>query len=309
MQDAETLSLLVVQGNKPGSSFAIPASGLTIGRGQNADIAIQDDAASGKHCQISRNSNGWVLTDLDSTNGTQLNGTPVQEALLSGGDTIQCGDTLLKVVSTAPVAPDRQAVPNDSGEDWTEDTRKRFRRIEREYKVITGVLLFGIFFGLIVINYRGQLFSRYNQFHNSFRQASLSGGFFVSSEQQESFQKLLPFRNRLGLIRIYYLLSAILSFFSWILAIPMWVWFKRRKHRGPNFLITLLAIGFIIHCFGAVLTLGIPTTKLIPSFAGIRIAPLVSLLPLLEISRFFFGKTAQLFHHYTASDPKYFSEI
>lgn len=52
---------------------------ITIGRRKNADIVIRDDMqVSGYHCELSREAGNMYVRDLESTNGTYLNGVPVQ---------------------------------------------------------------------------------------------------------------------------------------------------------------------------------------------------------------------------------------
>jgi len=67
-----------------------------IGRA-DCDIIISDQAASKKHAEFSFEDAGLVLRDLNSTNGTLLNGGQVWEAVLKDGDEIQIGDTQMVV--------------------------------------------------------------------------------------------------------------------------------------------------------------------------------------------------------------------
>jgi hypothetical protein len=71
--------------------------GLSIGRSKDADVAIDDRYASGIHARLfSREGRHWV-EDMNSTNGTTLNGAALAgEAELVDGDTIQIGDTVFR---------------------------------------------------------------------------------------------------------------------------------------------------------------------------------------------------------------------
>lgn len=70
---------------------------LTAGRGKDNDIVVADANASRLHARLSQDATGqWKLTDLDSTNGTLLNGRPVTSALLKSGDEITIGTTVLQ---------------------------------------------------------------------------------------------------------------------------------------------------------------------------------------------------------------------
>jgi hypothetical protein len=71
--------------------------GLSIGRSKDADVQIEDRYASGIHARLfSREGHHWV-EDMNSTNGTTLNGAALNgEAELVDGDTVQIGDTVFR---------------------------------------------------------------------------------------------------------------------------------------------------------------------------------------------------------------------
>ncbi len=63
----------------------------TIGRSADNGISIEDPAASSRHCAILRKGNSYMLRDLNSTNGTYLNGAQVTEVPLAPGDILTVG--------------------------------------------------------------------------------------------------------------------------------------------------------------------------------------------------------------------------
>jgi len=65
---------------------------INVGRGEEHAIAIQTKFASRKHIRIQKAGKDFVLNDLNSRNGTLLNGNKVSTALLSEGDIIRIGD-------------------------------------------------------------------------------------------------------------------------------------------------------------------------------------------------------------------------
>lgn len=77
----------------------ISRSGTTsIGRGEENKVVLKDRDISRFHCEIVADGDGvFELLDLNSTNGTFLNGTKIQQSTLVPGDTIQIGDTLMIV--------------------------------------------------------------------------------------------------------------------------------------------------------------------------------------------------------------------
>jgi hypothetical protein len=83
---------------KPGRKFQTGPVPLTIGRAEDNDLALsKDDFASSHHARIESQRDGvWVL-DLDSTNGTFVNGKRLDgRRLLNAGDVVQIGDTELR---------------------------------------------------------------------------------------------------------------------------------------------------------------------------------------------------------------------
>jgi two-component system NtrC family sensor kinase len=94
-------SLYVIQGNGQGSHFDLAqlisssnGHAIGIGREKGNDIAVEDHEASRRHAEIRKHHDTFVLTDLDSSNGTFLNNGRISEAELKSGDRIQIGRTL-----------------------------------------------------------------------------------------------------------------------------------------------------------------------------------------------------------------------
>ena len=77
----------------------------TIGRKPNNDIQIDNLAISGEHAVIVTVINDSFLEDLDSTNGTLVNGQPVKKHFLQDGDVIELGKYRLKYLSEADARP------------------------------------------------------------------------------------------------------------------------------------------------------------------------------------------------------------
>jgi hypothetical protein len=69
--------------------------GLSIGRSKEADVRIDDRYASSIHARVFSREGRFFVEDMNSTNGTLLNGATLQgEAELIDGDTVQIGDTV-----------------------------------------------------------------------------------------------------------------------------------------------------------------------------------------------------------------------
>ena len=57
---------------------------------------MHDPGASRRHAQLREQQGTWTLTDLGSTNGTQVNGQTVQQRALADGDRITIGTTVIE---------------------------------------------------------------------------------------------------------------------------------------------------------------------------------------------------------------------
>lgn len=68
-----------------------------IGRGNGVDLRIPDTGVSRQHADITWDGYDAVLTDLQSTNGTSVNGTPIENWLLASGDVISLGHSEIGV--------------------------------------------------------------------------------------------------------------------------------------------------------------------------------------------------------------------
>src|ERR1041384_1216998 len=66
---------------------------LTFGRQADCDVVLEDTQASRNHCVIERAGKDFVLRDLDSRNGTRLNGQLITSVVLAPKDVISVGAT------------------------------------------------------------------------------------------------------------------------------------------------------------------------------------------------------------------------
>ncbi|HEX6456454.1 MAG TPA: FHA domain-containing protein [Solirubrobacterales bacterium] len=72
--------------------------GLSVGRSKEADVQIDDRYASSLHARVFSREGRFYVEDMNSTNGTLLNGATLQgEAELIDGDSVQIGDTVFRL--------------------------------------------------------------------------------------------------------------------------------------------------------------------------------------------------------------------
>ena len=85
--------LAAISGKLKGAIFALNEESLIIGRETAANLCIADASVSRRHSMIEKSETGFVITDLESLNGTFVNDVPVRSRLLEHGDRVRIGDS------------------------------------------------------------------------------------------------------------------------------------------------------------------------------------------------------------------------
>ena len=90
--------LVAINGTQKGEDFRLREGKNTLGSAPGSEITVRDPAISAKHASISYKEGQFVITDLDSTNGTFLNDDPkpVARIELKDNDVIRVGETAFK---------------------------------------------------------------------------------------------------------------------------------------------------------------------------------------------------------------------
>lgn len=108
------VTLKVLHGADRGRVYDGLEPPFTVGREEGNDIQLNDERVSRCHFKVQRDNDRLVLTDLDSTNGTKVNGTECQLKILRHGDLIAVGRSLMLVGSESEIAARLEAMGDDA---------------------------------------------------------------------------------------------------------------------------------------------------------------------------------------------------
>lgn len=90
---APRFTLEVVEGPSKGKNAELGLEPVTIGRHASNKLAIEDEAASNYHAEVTKEAIGYVISDLGSTNGTKVNGEKIVKSPLAHNARIRIGST------------------------------------------------------------------------------------------------------------------------------------------------------------------------------------------------------------------------
>jgi predicted component of type VI protein secretion system len=99
-----TVTFQVLDGVDRGRVFRNLAPPVTIGREEGNGLRLNDERVSRFHAKVQQDNGDIILTDLESTNGTRVNGNVVQIRRLRPGDRIHLGRSLLLFGSNEEIA-------------------------------------------------------------------------------------------------------------------------------------------------------------------------------------------------------------
>ena len=85
--------LAAISGRLKGGIFNVNDSGTIIGRETSANLCIAESAVSRRHSLVAKRDDDYVITDLDSLNGTFVNDVPVKTRVLQHGDRVRIGES------------------------------------------------------------------------------------------------------------------------------------------------------------------------------------------------------------------------
>ncbi|MEQ9411300.1 MAG: FHA domain-containing protein [Fuerstiella sp.] len=98
------VTISILEGLERGHTFHDLETPVTIGREEDNVIQLNDERVSRVHAKLQEDRGQVILTDLNSTNGSRVNGHPVQLRVLQPGDHLQIGRCTLLYGSDAQIA-------------------------------------------------------------------------------------------------------------------------------------------------------------------------------------------------------------
>lgn len=103
--------LRICNGGFAGMTYELDGDETLIGRNPTTDITLLDEGISREHALVlyDEESGEYSVEDLQSTNGTKVNGKRVRAAVLADGDELQVGHTRFQFRREESTAPDRDA--------------------------------------------------------------------------------------------------------------------------------------------------------------------------------------------------------
>lgn len=135
------ITLRVLDGADRGRAFEQLQVPVTIGREEGNTIQLNDERVSRFHVKIQEDNHRLVLTDLESTNGTKVNGEDIQLRILRHGDMIAIGRSVLLFGSREQIAErlakfrggNGHALDDDDGTELPDDASKHPRGKSRPF--------------------------------------------------------------------------------------------------------------------------------------------------------------------------------
>lgn len=102
--------LVILSAGMTGRSQELTVDKITIGRVEDNTFPIADLSVSSHHCEILLQGNDVIVRDLNSTNGTYINGEKITEAGLKPGQVLRLGQVELRLETEAPAGAPKKAI-------------------------------------------------------------------------------------------------------------------------------------------------------------------------------------------------------
>jgi pSer/pThr/pTyr-binding forkhead associated (FHA) protein len=135
MSDEGTPRVWVNEAGQAPRSVELEQGRTLIGRGAHCDLQIDDEAVSTDHLEIARRGASLLATDLDSRNGTLLNGDPIEGTRrLRDGDVLVAGEVRLEIAVPPQLRQDSTVAVSRSSIELTPEERETARVLVHPYR-------------------------------------------------------------------------------------------------------------------------------------------------------------------------------
>ena len=146
-----------------GKPYELVDEAITIGRGPDNTIVVNDPSISTHHAQLLLEGDTYRLKDLDSTNGTRVNGKPVTEAVLRFDDRIRFGAAEARYESSEAGGSKPLPKPEEIKAQFAEagaelhhlSSASPLRRQEQRSDLVRSGLLVGL--GIVLLVFLGSI--------------------------------------------------------------------------------------------------------------------------------------------------------
>ncbi len=93
-----------------GRTYELKVDKTTIGRVEDNLFQVPEPSVSSHHCEVLRRGNDFVVKDLNSTNGTYINGQKITESPLKPGQILRLGQVEMRLETDTPAAAPKKPV-------------------------------------------------------------------------------------------------------------------------------------------------------------------------------------------------------
>lgn len=130
-QPSQALALFgVLAGPRLGDEFPVLSPVVTIGQGPQNDLVLDDDSVSRNHARLEFRAGSWLLTDLESTNGTTVEGVRLAPGVptpLAYANTVRFGGVRLQFREVETADPEAARASYREPPRQQEERRRHFR--------------------------------------------------------------------------------------------------------------------------------------------------------------------------------------
>lgn len=135
--------LLCMTGENKGTTYIVKNKRVVMGRGDSVDIKVMDSKCSREHLELVFNNGKYILTDLESQNGTIVNDLKVSQHILRDSDKVIIGKTVFsyKVIERTEDENQLALVDEDDVEDDEDETTTKPKEKTKSKRFLIYVLV------------------------------------------------------------------------------------------------------------------------------------------------------------------------